>query len=597
MSDSMRTETVRNPRIGHTEALYSICQVADLLGVPPLEVVQWLEKGWLPCRRRADEPIRISQSQLVVFLRNRGIDLEAIMAKAVLNEARQAAKASAPVAIELPPATAAKGPPAPSVYERPAARPPSPAREERSQLPAPPAPPQLPPPPAPPAEKVFEDIDFDLSSMPDEELFAPAAAAKTSVEVAGTIEPFAAGADVAEKVLRDAAARRATAVHLEIADRSLSVRLRIDGAMCDSALCPPATAGAELAAEFKKLAGIPSAAAAGQSELSGLSELSKGFSLTCSGREIEFSLFACPTTRGEKIVIRLSDPRGAAKADEAAWAGLREGDERSILALLAQPAGIVVVAGLPRGGRCEMLRAMALRVLNAAPRGAVSAAAVDSSSPADWRELPGVTHVKLDPAAGPDCAQALRAFQACAALDADLILAPRLQDPATLAAAARAAEEGRLILAGMGAPSAGAALERLREMGLDDWKLASVLLGVVARGTVRRLCPRCKRAEEPAEAALHDLGFRRDELDFPIFSAQGCRQCAETGYVGTIPLVSVLKADRQIAAMIRRGEGAEAIEKAARSSGGRTLREAAMEPLRAGFTSLHEVARACPPEL
>jgi type IV pilus assembly protein PilB len=574
--------------------------VADLLGVPPLEVVQWLEKGWLPCRRRADEPIRISQSQLVVFLRNRGIDLEAIMAKAVLNEARQAAKSPAPVAIELPSAAAAaKGPPAPSIYERPTARPPSPARAERSQLPPPPA-------PSAPAEKVFEDIDFDLSSMPDDELFAPAAGPETPAEIAGTTEPSAAAAnvadvaDVAEKVLRDAAARRATAVHLEIAGLSLSVRLRIDGAMCDSALCPPATAGRELAAEFKKLAGIPSAAAAGQSGLSELSGLSKRFSLTCSGREIEFSLFACPTTGGEKIVIRLSDPRGAEKADDAALAGLREGDERSIRALLAQPAGIVVVTGLPRGGRSEMLRAMAIRVLNAAPQGAISAAAVDSSSQADSRELPGVTYVKLDPAAGPDCAQtlqALRAFRACAALDADLILAAGLHDPATLAAAARAAEDGRLVVAGMGAPSAGAALERLREMGLDDWKLASVLLGVVARATVRRLCPRCKRAEEPAEAVMNGLGFRRDELNFPLFSAQGCRQCAETGYVGTIPLVSVLKADRQIAAMIRRGEGTEAIEKAARSAGARTLREVAIEQLRAGFTSLHEAARACPPEL
>jgi type II secretory ATPase GspE/PulE/Tfp pilus assembly ATPase PilB-like protein len=210
------------------------------------------------------------------------------------------------------------------------------------------------------------------------------------------------------------------------------------------------------------------------------------------------------------------------------------------------------------------------------------------------RELPGVSYVRFDPAGGFSCAQAV---QNCASLDADLILAENLQDPPTLLAAARAAEQGRLVLAGMGAASVGSALAVLREMNLSDWPLASVLLGVVAVATVRRLCPHCKQAHEPSAAMLSDLGLGCEKFTLPLYLAKGCPKCAQTGYAGTIPLVSILKTDRIIAAMIRRGEMAEVIEQAGKSSGLRTLRQAAMEHLRSGATSISEVARACPPEL
>ena len=577
MSDQVKTKTEggRTHGPGHTEPIYSICQVSELLGVAPIEVVQWLKNGWLPCRQKPNEPIRISQSQLVIFLRNRGIDLEAILAKAVLKESRQARPESpAGVYTPTPPITKPV-----AAYREALAL----TGQSQAQMPSAGEPePEL------QAEPDDQSDAIELESSPiinD----APVPAAVPMCEAPATPVQSAkvAGqpASAAEKILIDAVRLRATAVHLEIADGAPGLALRIDGAMCRRAIGSPAITGEELARQFKSLLAAPAGGAATQAGK---------FSLTCSGLKVDFSLFACPTTRGQKIVIGISDPR---EAEETSTLNLCAADERAIGALLAQPAGIIIVTGQPRGGRAEVLRTFAGRIMKASPKGTISASAVvgPSATPSPQiMEIPGASCVRFDPSGGPSCAQAIGN---CASLDADLIVVENLQDPPALAAAAGAAGQGRLILAGMGEASAARALAILREMNLGDWPLAGVLLGVVAVASVRRLCPHCKQRHEPSAATLNAQGFGDQTLHFPLYLAKGCDKCANTGYAGTIPLVSILKVSRPIAAMIRLSQPVEAIEQSAGAMGFRTIRQAAMELLSSGVTSLSQVALACPPEL
>jgi general secretion pathway protein E len=561
MPDQIKTESANTRRPGQAQAIYSICQVADLLGVAPIEVVQWLKNGWLPCRQKPNEPIQITQAQLVVFLRNRGIDLEAILAKSTSTEPRQARPAI------------------PAFTNQPIAKPLT-IYKEALALAGPMA----------NDDDNYEHEDapeaVELEPSPVDEMPQPYSAGKPvgqSPDKPAGISVSQAGLQLsaAEKILHDAAGLRASAVHLEISAGLASLALRIDGAMHSQAFSQPGAKGEELFRQFKALLPAPAGVAVSQSGK---------FSLTCSGRRVDFSLFACLTTGGEKIVINISDPQ---KAEATAGLATRDTDEQAIGALLAQPAGIIVAASLPKGGRAEMLRTLAMRLLSASPMGTISSAGtIASAMPA--LELPGVSYVKYDSAGGLSCDGALRN---CASLDADLILADNLQDPPSLAVAASAAGQGRLVLAGMNAASVASALTILREMNLGDWVLADRLLGVLAIATVRRLCPHCKQAHKPSAATISSLGFSRATIDLPLFTARGCQKCNQTGQAGTIPLLSILKIGRPIAAMLRRGEPVEAIEQAGSLAGMRSIRQAVMELLGSGVISLSDAAKACPPEL
>jgi type II secretory ATPase GspE/PulE/Tfp pilus assembly ATPase PilB-like protein len=171
------------------------------------------------------------------------------------------------------------------------------------------------------------------------------------------------------------------------------------------------------------------------------------------------------------------------------------------------------------------------------------------------------------------------------------VLLGDMQGPPMLRQAVELATDGTAVLAAIGAAGVREALEAMLATGAKPWPLAAALSAVIAQRRVRRLCPQCRRAWQAPRDVLDHLGLSAGDVNFPLYAAQGCDECFGTGYQGMVGVFSVLLVDGVVAGAIRNGAAAAAIERAGIECGTRTLREAAMEKLRAGETTLEELLR------
>jgi len=615
-----------------------------------------MRKGWLPFQRLPDGPVRISEKGLLEFLRRRGIDIEQVMAKTVLEEGKyepdapgiaspsvpaltgktadvpaeaaadrdsgppepDSSMAGPPLAAEAPalPAPVAPWPPPdePADTADPSATPVA----DETDAPAQPAEPETPVPDSPAEPPAAEpepesepqsqpDADASPADEPDDsqpgepvEQFAaetPADPAPEPVGEAPRVEPDPpeqpevnrpdedvgeaemapdAALQIADAIVADAVRRRASDIHLEPEGDRLSLRMRIDGVLQEKVnfrrLLPGPLAD-RLIERFKRLAGLDPNQALPQSGR---------FSQHVEGRQVELRLATLPTTRGEKIVIGI-DPARVDQPDLAAL-GFGRAGERLLRRMLSEPAGLILMAAPPRNGRAETLRAMA-GALNSRHR---SIAAIHGRSA--W-EIDGAGEIVVGQVAG---LSAPVAIGAAAAADSDVILIDELRGPHEASAAFEAAAAGRIVLAGIDAPGGTGAIAMLVEAGLGGWPLAAALTGAVARRTVRQLCDQCKQQVDPSAELISHAGFSVEQIGSGVYKARGCPQCANSGYAGTVGLFSVVCADGEVARAIRTGGCAIAIEEAAAEDGMKSLRPAALEKVRAGVTSLEEVARVLP---
>jgi type II secretory ATPase GspE/PulE/Tfp pilus assembly ATPase PilB-like protein len=486
------------------ERLYSTYQVADLLGALPSTVNEWIEKGWLASQRFSDGPVRITERSLLEFLEQRGIDIETVMAKAVLREARDADEA--------------------------------PVTTDRD------------------AELLLEAAQ----ALPAEQEAAPDAAS-----------------EIAEALLRDGVNRGVSAIHLEPEPGGLGLRLRTGKILRDRVnfrLRLPLTAGPALIARLKSMAGLDQA----QCRL----PQAGGFALPMEGREIQFRVSTCPVVHGERMVIHILDPERV--LPELSGLGLPASEEVRLRELLAEPCGVILLVAPSRKERATTLRAM-VKALNSSDRSVLT---IETSTEL---MIEGVNQSRIDPAAGYSFAQAVEAF---AGQDADVILIEEVRDPRSAAAIVQLASEGRMILAGMAARRAAAALATFAEMCGEPYLLSSTLLAVMEQRTVARLCDGCKTRAVAVRDLLEGSGLK--DVTFPVFSGAGCSRCGNTGYSGTVTLLAITEVGRALARSIRLGGDAGALEQAALLVGLKSLSDVALESLRAGATTVEEIVRVLP---
>ena len=504
------------------ERLFSIHQIADLLGTSQKAVKDWVDKGWMPFKRLPDGPIRIPEKGLVRFLKDRGIDLRAIMAEVAQREAEE------PYDSQMPEA--------PSTDRRET------VAEQEPQMGAAVshALPKRSPPPSPAAEQQY---------------------------------PVA---QVAEAILQDAVAKRATHIHLDPCRDGLTLRARIDGVLYEKGnfrerLPKPVAAG--LIAHFKALGGM---------KTEKMPRLQTGlFDSSIEGREVGFRLAIWPTVQGEKLVIRVDDHAGDVLA--LSQLGLGETEQSRLRRLLREPCGIILIVGPPGNGRATTLQAML---------GELSSPTLDIVvlETEEITRLEGVTRCRIGGEQGVTAAEALRASRL---QDADVIAVEQIADRASAAAAVEAAADGRLVLGSLLGKGSMDALEMMLEAS-ERWPLASTLLAVISQRTVRKLCPKCKEQTNPDPDLLAELNLQAAEVDFPVYRPGGCQECSQTGYAGRTGLFSVLHVDETIAAMLRKGADTGEIELAAVRARMKTLRQAKLDKLREGIASLEELARVLP---
>jgi type IV pilus assembly protein PilB len=370
-------------------------------------------------------------------------------------------------------------------------------------------------------------------------------------------------------ILGQAVTEGASDIHFEPAEGEMRIRFRIDGVLQETARVPR-----------RMVAGVIS-------RIKIMSELDIAekrvpqdgrVAITLEDRKVDLRVTTLPTQRGEGVSIRLLDEAAALRTlDQLGM----EGEERHRFEQsFRKPYGAVLVTGPTGSGKSTTLYA-ALQELNEVNRNIVTI-----EDPVEYR-LDGVNQIGVHRKAGLTFATGLRSMLRA---DPDVIMVGEVRDAETARIAIEAALTGHMVLTTLHTNDAPGAIVRLNEMGIESFLTSSAVDCVVAQRLARMLCSHCKRRTVIPQSALAEAGFRVG-TDLEAYEPLGCGRCNQIGYRGRIGVYSVMVMTERIKEMVVGLASEQEIAQVAVEEGMLTLREAGLAKVRAGVTSIEEVAR------
>ncbi|MEO7557728.1 MAG: type IV-A pilus assembly ATPase PilB [Gammaproteobacteria bacterium] len=373
------------------------------------------------------------------------------------------------------------------------------------------------------------------------------------------------------KVLLDAINQGASDIHIEPYEKTLRVRYRQDGILREVA-SPPVNLASRICARLKVMSRLDISERRVPQDGRMKMTLSKN-------RSIDFRVSSCPTLFGEKIVLRILDPTNAQLGIDAL--GYEQDQQKLFLDAIHQPYGMVLVTGPTGSGKTVSLYT-ALNILNTVDRNICTA-----EDPVEIN-LPGINQVHVNPKAGLTFAKALKAFLR---QDPDVIMVGEVRDLETAEIAIKAAQTGHMVLSTLHTNDAPQSLNRLVNMGVAPFNIASAVSLVIAQRLARRLCNHCKKPETIPHEALLKQGFKEQDLSkIKLFGAVGCDKCSG-GYRGRVGIYQVMPISDAIGRLIMEGGNAIQIADQARLDGIADLRESGLKKAGMGLTSLAEINR------
>ena len=375
-------------------------------------------------------------------------------------------------------------------------------------------------------------------------------------------------------ILSRAIQEEASDIHLEPEAEHMGVRFRIDGRLHSKPFRLPANAISSVVSRLKILS---------QMDISERRIPQDGkVGIRYRGRQIDVRASTYPTIHGEKVVLRLLDKER--QSFTLSSIGMSSHVHDIWLRLLRRREGILLVTGPTGSGKSSTLFAT-LRHLNQPDINIVTL-----EDPVEY-QLPGVTQGQVNDRAGFTFARGLRSILR---QDPDIILVGEIRDLETAQIAVQAALTGHLVLATLHTNDAPSSINRLIDMGVARFLLASSLIGVLAQRLVRRLCPECRlEVECTEEERLRLWPWLQDDL--PFLDGAGCDRCLEIGYKGRIGVHELLTVNRDIQELILAEASVAALASAGRSSGYATLWYDGLTKVSSGLTSLRELARSITP--
>lgn len=373
------------------------------------------------------------------------------------------------------------------------------------------------------------------------------------------------------KILLDAVNKGASDIHFEPYEQFYRIRRRQDGILYDVNR-PPVTLGMRLAARLKVMARLDIAERRVPQDGRIKLKLSKH-------RAIDFRVSSCPTLWGEKIVLRILDAASAQIGVDAL--GFEPHQKEIYLKTLSKPQGMILVTG-PTGSGKTVTLYTGLNILNTTDRNISTA-----EDPVEIN-LPGINQVNVNPRIGLDFAGSLRAFLR---QDPDVIMVGEIRDLETAEIAIKAAQTGHMVLSTLHTNDAPQSLERLVNMGVAPFNIASSVHLIIAQRLARRLCRHCRSRVDIPRDALLQLGFAPDELDgLTLYGPKGCDQCTD-GYKGRVGIYQVMPVSAAMGRIIMDGGNSLDIAKQADEEGIIDLRRAGLNKVKEGATSLEEIHR------
>ncbi|HET7471127.1 MAG TPA: type II/IV secretion system protein [Gemmatimonadales bacterium] len=369
-------------------------------------------------------------------------------------------------------------------------------------------------------------------------------------------------------MLADGVTSRASDIHVEPIEGGVVVRYRIDGVL-RQVMKIPRNAGLPLISRIKIMSGLDIA--------DRLRPQDGRARVSVNGEAVDLRVSTLPASLGEKVVIRILSQRATVLSLDAL--GMHQDEQEGVRSLLTAKEGILLVTGPTGSGKTTTLYS-AIRLIQSEGVNIVTV-----EDPVEYRLGENIVQVQVHEKAGLTFASALRSILR---QDPDVVLIGEIRDQETAQIALQASLTGHLVLSTLHTNDAPNAVTRLVDMGMEAYKIASALRGVVAQRLMRRLCRACRRT---ATQPVPERAARYIPAGTTLYEAVGCGECAHTGYRGRFSIVEVLTVNSDIERRIGQGATADQIAEAARRAGMRSLWESGLRHVLAGESTLDELLR------
>jgi type IV pilus assembly protein PilB len=372
-------------------------------------------------------------------------------------------------------------------------------------------------------------------------------------------------------IMKDALKARASDIHIEPEEKSIKVRYRVDGDL-RNIMEVPINLHAELAARIKILA---------EMDIAEKRKPQDGrLKLLFQGRKIDLRIATIPTVHGEKVELRILDPKDMmVNLDNIGF------DEKSLEIYKKsafKPQGMVLITGPTGSGKTTTLYAT-LNFIKSEKKNIVTI-----EDPIEYL-IEGINQTQINPAKDLLFSTALRSILR---QDPNVILVGEIRDRETADIAFRASLTGHLVFSTLHTNNSIGAIARLLDIGLEPYLIASSLVTVVAQRLVKKICPHCKEEYSPDAAEVERFKPYLEKGGVSkFFKGKGCEACGFSGFLGRMPIFELLDITEPIKAMIARRAPEDELLLAAKREGFRSLSSAAIEKVAAGITTLDELAR------
>ncbi|HPX61584.1 MAG TPA: type IV-A pilus assembly ATPase PilB [Deltaproteobacteria bacterium] len=412
---------------------------------------------------------------------------------------------------------------------------------------------------------VMGDIDLEDLEVVDEHDDVDLGSIERATEEAPVVK-------MVNAILQDAIRKKASDIHIEPYEKLFRVRYRIDGVLYET-MKPPLKLKNVITSRIKIMAELDIAER--RLPQDGRIKIKLG-----GGKDMDFRVSVLPTLFGEKICLRLLDKSNL--QTDLTKLGYEPDALSHFLREIHKPFGMVLVTGPTGSGKTVSLYS-ALSELNK-----VSENISTAEDPVEFN-FAGINQVQMHEDIGLNFAAALRSFLR---QDPDIIMIGEIRDFETAEIAVKAALTGHLVLSTLHTNDAPATINRLLNMGIEPFLVASAVNLITAQRLARRVCSECKEPEPVPVQALIDAGVSPEEAPaFVCYRGKGCPACNNTGYKGRVGFYQVMPMLEEIRELILNGANTSEIKRESIRLGIKTMRQSGLTKLKEGVTSFEEVLR------
>jgi general secretion pathway protein E len=378
--------------------------------------------------------------------------------------------------------------------------------------------------------------------------------------------------------LRDALKIGASDIHLETVAGGLVIKFRIDGILSQIKLIQDVPQAEQAIARVKVLAEL---------DITERRVPQDGrFKALDQGRAVDFRVSIMPSIYGEDAVLRVLDKQSLYERTQQQLSldslGFEDEDIKALRRLSHEPHGMLLVTGPTGSGKTTTLYAAITEINTGQDK------IVTIEDPVEY-QLPGVLQIPVNEKKGLTFARGLRSILRH---DPDKIMVGEIRDPETANIAVQSALTGHLVFTTVHANNVFDVIGRFMHMNVDLYSFVSALNAILAQRLVRVVCPHCGEEHRPEEALIQESGIKPEEArSFRFLIGRGCRECRGSGFKGRKAIAELMILNDEIRELITNRAATRLIKEAAHKAGTRFLREAAIDAVRKGETTLQEINR------